>query len=114
MQQKGLTFEAFSMFLAANAKLFLPQPNTTPTSYQAILKLLGAKQVVNFQEHSCQCGKTLFEKCHGKSEWWDYKDDECEHCGGKRFQETKNSRGEVQLTPKCPFFYFGLKDAIRR
>lgn len=107
-----MTYEALSAVLRANANAWFPQPNLAPQSYEALKRSLGVVSSFAFQEHSCKCGKTLFDKCEDKSQWMNHREDICAHCGGLRFSSTMNSRGETVLVPNNFFYYFGLEKAV--
>lgn len=75
-------------------------------------RALGVVPSFAYQEHSCKCGKTLFDKCEDKRQWVNHREDICTHCKGSRFSATMNSKGDIVLVPNNFFYYFGVERAL--
>jgi len=103
--ENEMSVTAFEHSLKLLAFVFLPQPNTLPTTIHQLNKLIGFN-LNNYEEHVCINDCCLFEKLD-RDEWKDHSDQSCPTCGQLRFKKVGNN-----LSPQKKFYRVPIAEQL--
>ena len=103
--ENEMSVTAFEHSLKLLAYVFLPQPNTFPTTIYQLNKLIGFN-LSDYEEHVCVNDCCLYEKLD-RDEWEDHCDQSCPNCGQPRFKKVGNN-----LSPQKKFYRVPIAEQI--